>query len=76
MGGVAAGFEYLGAGPGTLRGLLGGALYGSSILIAHEIEGSAAEADLPDPAVVLVVLTVIIGAGLGALGGWLRRRRA
>jgi hypothetical protein len=33
-------------------------------------------AALPHPEITLVVLTVIIGAALGALGGWLRARRA
>jgi hypothetical protein len=75
-GGVAAGFEHLGAAAGAIRGLIGGGLYGAALLIAHQIEGSAAKANLPDPQILLVVLTVIIGAALGALGGWLRARRA
>ena len=49
-------------------------IFGAFVLIAHEIHGAAAEAHLPEPAIVLVVLTGVIGALLGALGGYLRAR--
>ena len=74
LGGIAAGFEHLGARPGATRGLIGGVIFGAFVLIAHEIHGAAAEAHLPEPAIVLVVLTGVIGALLGALGGYLRAR--
>lgn len=74
VGGVGAGFDHVGPGPGARRGLLGGTLFSSSILIAHEIHGAAAEADLPDPAILIVPLFALLGAGFGAFGGWLRAR--
>jgi hypothetical protein len=74
FGGVAAGFDHDGASAGAKRGILGGLLFGAGILIAHEIDGSEAKADLPDPAVLLLLFTIIPGIALGALGGRLRGR--
>ena len=74
LGGVGAGFDHLGAREGAMRGVLAGLIFGSSILIAHEIHGAAAEAHLPDPAILLVVLTTLLGAAFGALGGYMRER--
>ncbi|CAN5420190.1 hypothetical protein BH10ACT11_BH10ACT11_06420 [soil metagenome] len=76
IGGVGAGFDHSGWIAGAKRGLLGGTLYGAFILIAHEISGSAARVDLPDPAIVLVVVTAMLGALFGALGGFGRQRVA
>jgi CBS-domain-containing membrane protein len=73
-GGFLAGFEHPGAGEGALRGLIGGTLFGSFILIAHEIDGRAATSDLPHPGILLVAVTLCFGALLGALGGMMRRR--
>jgi hypothetical protein len=74
LGGIGAGFDHVGAGDGAKRGTLAGLIFGSSILIAHEIHGAAAEAHLPEPAVLLVVATTVLGAAFGALGGYLRGR--
>jgi hypothetical protein len=74
LGGVAAGFDHLGAAAGARRGLLGGLLFGLALLATHELTGMNAEAKLPDPAILLVVVTTVAGVGLGALGGALRAR--
>jgi len=74
LGGIGAGFDHVGAKAGALRGVLGGLLFGAAILIAHEIDGSAPEAHLPEPAIILVVVTTLLGAAFGAVGGWLRSR--
>ena len=74
LGGIGAGFDHLGAGEGAKRGVLGGFLFGASILIAHEIHGAEAEADLPDPAILLILVTTVLGMAFGALGGLLRAR--
>ena len=74
LGGIGAGFDHLGAGAGARRGVLAGLIFGSSILIAHEIHGADAEAHLPDPEILLVVITTGLGAAFAALGGRLRER--
>ena len=74
VGGIGAGFDHDGAAAGAKRGLVGGTLFGAFVLIAHEIHGATAEAHLPEPAIVLVVITAVLGVLLGALGGWLRGR--
>jgi hypothetical protein len=74
LGGIGAGFDHRGAGEGAKRGLLAGLLFGASILIAHEIHGAEAEAHLPEPAILLVAVTTLLGGAFGTLGGWLRER--
>ena len=74
LGGFFAGFEHAGAREGAIRGVIGGTLFGSFILIGHEIHGHDAKADLPDPAILLILATAAFGAILGALGGRTRGR--
>ena len=74
LGGIGAGFDHVGAAAGAKRGLIAGSIFGGSILIAHEIHGADAKADLPDPAILLILITTILAVGFGALGGWLRER--
>ena len=76
LGGLVAGLEHEGALEGFYRGLLGGLLFGSSILIANGLMDEPPKAHLPDPEVLLIVITAGFGAALGALGGWIRVRRA
>jgi hypothetical protein len=73
-GGFLAGFEHAGWRGGALRGVLGGALFGSSILVGHAIDGAHETVKLPDPHALLVVATVLFGTILGALGGRSRGR--
>ena len=75
LGGVAAGFEHARARSGALRGVVGGLLFGAALLLAHAIAGEPPQAKLPDPQVVLVAITTVLGALLGALGGRLRTGR-
>lgn len=74
LGGFGAGLDHVGARAAAARGFIGGSLFGSSILIAHELHGTTAEAHLPDPAILLVAATTIFGIALAALGGWVRAR--
>jgi hypothetical protein len=74
LGGIGAGFDHRGPAAGAKRGIIAGSLFGAGILIAHEIHGAEAEAELPDPAVLLVVVTTALAVAFGALGGWLRQR--
>ena len=67
--------EHDGTREGALRGLVGGSLFGAGILLLHEATGKEAKADLPHPAILLVVVTAALGALLGYLGGRMRARR-
>lgn len=73
--GYFGGLEHVGAEEGAMRGFTGGLLFGTFILFAKEISGSDPKAHLPEPEVVLVVITTVLGIGLGALGGRSRGRR-
>lgn len=74
-GGYLAGMEHRGAGEGAIRGVIGGALFGSFILITAEVLDKEHKAHLPEPEILLVVITTAFGVGLGALGGRARVRR-
>jgi hypothetical protein len=74
LGGIGAGFDHLGPGEGAKRGILGGTLFSAGILIAHEIHGAEAQAEIPHPAILIVPIFAILGMLFGALGGWLRDR--
>jgi len=74
LGGFVAGLEHEGALEGFYRGILGGLLFGVSILTAHGLADEPAKAHLPDPEILLVTITTVAGALLGALGGWMRVR--
>jgi hypothetical protein len=75
-GGFGAGIEHPDASEGALRGVLGGTLFGGSILVTHQLTGAEAKAELPDPAILLLIVTVGGGVLLGALGARWRARRA
>jgi hypothetical protein len=74
VGALGAGLDHVGARAGAARGAIAGSVFGAAILIAHEIDGSEPEAHLPEPAIVLVVITTVLAIAFAALGGWLRER--
>ena len=74
-GGYVAGLEHESALEGFYRGLLGGLLFGTAILVANGLADEEPKAHLPDPETLLIVITGAFGAGLGALGGWMRARK-
>ena len=74
IGGVLGGLEHDGAGSGAQRGLCGGLLFGSFLLLASAITGAEPRADLGDAPGFLVVITGLVGCLMGALGGHLRGR--
>ena len=76
LGGIGAGFDHLGAAAGARRGVLAGSVFGAAILIAHQIHGADAKAELPDPEILLVVVTTALAVAFAALGGWIRVRAA
>jgi hypothetical protein len=74
-GGFMAGLEHRAGEEGLVRGLTGGLLFGTFILFGHAFIGGEAKADLPNPEILLVLITTLAGGLLGALGGWRRSRR-
>jgi hypothetical protein len=75
LGGFLGGIEHRGADDGLVRGVIGGLIFGSFILIGHEIANNEPKAHLPDPQGGLVFATTLGGAILGALGGSWRSRQ-
>jgi hypothetical protein len=74
LGGLAAGYDHATPSDGALRGVAGGALFGTFILLAHAIAGADAKAKLPEPHIVLPIATTLISVALGAIGGAVRAR--
>ena len=75
LGGYFAGLEHRSGPEGALRGAIGGLQFGSFILVVDALSGLDRKATLPDPAILLVVLTTFFGTVLGFLGGLTRERR-
>jgi hypothetical protein len=67
--------EHRGADEGLVRGAMGGLVYGSFILLGLEVLNEEPEAHLGEPQAGLALVTTIVGAILGALGGAFRARR-
>jgi hypothetical protein len=75
LGGFLAGVEHRETDEGVLRGLIGGLVFGSFILIGHEIMNNEPKAELPEPQSGLVFVTALGGAILGGLGARYRKRQ-
>ena len=75
VGGVLVGFEHQDWRGGAWRGVLGGALFASGLLLAHATAGSEAKVSLGSFTPLLIVIDAIVGMFLGALGGHLLRAR-
>ena len=73
LGGVIAGFEHQDGWGGADRGLVGGAMFGAGVVIAHAIAGTHAKVSLGGFPPFLIIIDAIIGMFLGALGGRLGR---
>ena len=61
LGGDFAGLEHRSAPEGAARGAIGGLQFGAFILVVDALSGLDREAHLPDPAILLVVLTTFFG---------------
>lgn len=68
LGGIGAGLEHDVALEGTYRGLLGGLLFTTGILVAHGIAGADPKTDLPDPESILLVVNAALGMLFGTIG--------
>ena len=73
VGGFVAGFEHRDGWGGADRGLVGGAIYGTSLLVVHALVGTHAKVSLGSFPPFLVVITAIFGMLLGAAGGRIAR---
>jgi hypothetical protein len=73
VGGFLAGFEHQDGWGGADRGVVGGAIYGTALLVAHAIAGTHAKVSLGSFPPLFAVVTAIIGMFLGAAGGRLGR---
>jgi hypothetical protein len=73
IGGFLAGFEHQDGWGGADRGVVGGGIYGASLLIAHAIAGTHAKVSLGSFPPLLAVVTAIVGMLLGAAGGRIGR---
>jgi hypothetical protein len=73
LGAALAGLEHLDGWGGADRGLVGGALFGLGVLVAHAIAGTHAKVSLGGFPPLLIVIDAIAGMFLSALGGRLAR---
>lgn len=75
VGAFLAGFEHRDGWGGADRGMVGGAIYGTALLLVHALVGTHAKVSLGSFPPFLAVITAIIGAVLGAIGGRIARVR-
>ncbi len=75
LGALFAGLEHLDGWGGADRGLVGGAIYGAAALLVHAALGTHAKVSLGSFPPLFAVVTAIIGALLGAVGGRIARAR-
>ncbi len=76
VGGIGAGLEHDVRLEGTYRGLLGGLLFTTGLLVAHGLADVTPQVHLPDPEVLLLVINGAVGAATGTVGAVLRIRSA
>jgi len=73
LGTVVGGLEHQDGWGGADRGLVGGFIYGVSLLVGHAIAGTEAKVSLGSFPPLLAVVTAIVGMLLAACGGRLAR---
>jgi hypothetical protein len=73
IGAFVSGFEHLDGWGGADRGLVGGAIYGTALLLAHAAAGTDAKVSLGSAPPLLIVFTAIFGMLLAAAGGRIAR---
>jgi hypothetical protein len=69
VGAYVAGREHVGGWEAALRGAVAGAFFGGALLLVHNATGKAPKADLPDPKIWLLAVTVGVSALACAFGG-------
>ena len=73
FGAFLAGFEHRDGWGGADRGMVGGAIYGTALLLVHAAVGTHAKVSLGSFPPLLVVITATFGAVFGAIGGRIAR---
>ncbi len=73
VGGFMGGFEHRDGWGGADRGFVGGAIYGTALLIARVLVGNPSKVSLGSIPALLALLTAIIGTLLSAAGGRVAR---
>lgn len=73
VGAFLSGFEHIDGWEAADRGFISGLIYGTSLLLAHEIADTAARVPLGSIPALVAVVTAIAGALLCAAGGHLAR---
>jgi hypothetical protein len=73
LGAFIAGFEHRDGWGGADRGMVGGVIYGTALLLVHALVGTHAKVSLGSVPPLLVLITAAVGAVLGAIGGRIAR---
>lgn len=73
VGALLSGFEHRDGWEAADRGLLAGVIYGSALLLVHELTGARPRASLGAVPALLIVVTAVVSALLSAAGGALSR---
>jgi uncharacterized membrane protein len=73
IGGFLAGLEHRDGWGGADRGMVGGAIYATSLALVHALVGNHARVSLGSSKVVFVIFITIIGIAIGAAGGRVAR---
>jgi apolipoprotein N-acyltransferase len=73
IGGFLAGFEHRDGWGGADRGMVGGAIFATSLVLTHWAIGNHEKVSLGSSRVIFVIFLAIIGILLGALGGRIAR---
>ncbi len=74
LGAYVAGLEHVGAGEGALRGAVLGLIYGGALLLVHEALGEEPKAELPEPEILVLAITIGFSVVAGAIAGARRKR--
>ena len=75
VGAFLSGFEHTDGWDAADRGFFGGVIYGTTLLLVHELIHNQAKVSLGSFPPFLAVITTIVGALLGAVGGRIARTR-
>jgi hypothetical protein len=75
VGAFLSGFEHLDGWEAADRGFVSGLVYGTSLLLAHELAGTHPKASLGSVPALVAVVTAIAGSLLCAAGGHVARLR-